>query len=61
MRPEEVEYTCNKAIRLLDGEPEEIKQFMRGEVVIDYKTLVLKELEVMRQIQDRIRKLDADN
>ena len=61
MRPEEVDFTCNRLIRLLDEEPEEINLFMRGEVVTDYKTLVLKDLEAMRQIRDRIKKLDADN
>ena len=58
MRPEEVERTCTKVINLLDEEPEEIKNFMDGEVVSDYKTLVMRELEAMRQIRERIRKLD---
>ena len=59
MRAEDVDYTCTRVIRLLDEEPEETKSFMQGEVVEDYKTLVMRELEAMRQIRESIRKLDA--
>ena len=48
---------CEKAVDLIESEPEEIGHYMKGEIADEYKKLLQKELTEMRDIKSQIQLL----
>ncbi len=48
---------CDKVLRMLEEEPQEISLGIKGDILEQYKGLLNKESECMRRVREQVRNL----